>query len=54
MSKFIEDKIKITKANIRILENSLAKKDDEKLQKKLQTEKQKLEEFKDKYPEFFI
>ena len=59
MNKFIEDKIKIIKLNIKILENALAKalvakKEDEKLQQKLKKEYSELEKYKDSYPEFFI
>ena len=49
-SEFIEDKIKIIKLTIKILEKSH---DEEKL-KKLQKEKELLEEYKNKFPEFFI
>ena len=54
MNKFIEDKIKIIKLNIKILENALAKKEDEKLQQKLKKEYSELEKYKDSNPEFFI
>lgn len=54
MSKFIEDKIKIIRLNIRILENALSKKEDEKLQKKLNKEYSDLENYKNSNPEFFI
>ena len=59
MSKFIEDKIKIIRLNIKILENALAKaieakKEDEKIQKKLNKEYSELEKYKNSNPEFFI
>ena len=54
MNKFIEDKIKIIRLNIKILENALTKKEDEKLQQKLNKEYSELEKYKDSYPEFFI
>ena len=59
MSKFIEDKIKIIRLNIKILENALAKaievkKEDEKLQQKLKKEYSELEKYKNSNPEFFI
>ena len=38
MNKFIEDKIKIIRLNIKILENTLVKKEDEKLRQKLKKE----------------
>lgn len=49
-----ESKIKIIKANIRILENHLVKEYSEKTQKKLEKEKRELERLKDTNPEFFI
>jgi ApbE superfamily uncharacterized protein (UPF0280 family) len=54
MSRFTEDKIKIIKLNIKILENALEKKDDEKLQQKLNKEYSELEKYKNSNPEFFI
>lgn len=53
-NKFIEDKIKIIRLNIRILENALLKKEDEKLQKKLNKEYSDLENYKNSNPEFFV
>lgn len=59
MSKFIEDKIKIIRLNIKILENALAKaieleKEYEQLEKKLNKEYSELEKYKNSNPEFFI
>ena len=55
MSKFIEDKIKIIRLNIKILENALAKAiEDKKLEKKLNKEYSELEKYKNSNPEFFI
>lgn len=55
MSKFISDKIKIIKANIRVLEKALDKNpEDSKLLDKLKFEKQELEKLKDLYPSEFI
>lgn len=50
----IESKIKIIRANIRLLERSLLKEENEKTQKKLEQEKRELEKLKDTNPEFFI
>mgnify|MGYP003587342376 FL=1 len=54
MNKFIEDKIKIIRLNIKILENTLVKKEDEKLRQKLKKEYSELEKYKNSNPEFFI
>lgn len=50
----LEDKIKIIRANIKILERSLEKGENVNLQKLLMREKQELEKFKNSNPEFFI
>ena len=50
----IEGKIKIIKANIRILEKSLLKNNDSKIKDKLQKEQRDLEELKKLYPALFI
>ena len=53
--KFITDKIKIIKANIKVLEKALDKNpDDEKLKVKLNKDYSELEKLKDSHPSEFI
>ena len=55
MSKFISDKIKIIKANIKVLEKALDKNStDEKLKIKLAKDYAELEKLKNTYPSEFI
>ena len=50
----LEYKIKIIRANIKILERSLEKSPNENTQKSLDREKRELEKFKNSNPELFI
>ena len=54
-AKFVCDKIKIIKANIRVLEKAIDKNQaDEKLKSKLKKDLDELEKLKDLYPSEFI